>query len=56
MSSAPDPPPYRVEAHSFQFKAGVDTSKLNRLLDDLDAEEFLHKMALGVDAQPAPPK
>jgi len=36
---------FRVEPHSFQFKPGIDTNKLNQLLDDLEAEEFLKKMS-----------
>jgi len=34
-----------VEPHSFQFKPGIDPDKLNQLLDDLEAEEFLKKMS-----------
>jgi hypothetical protein len=34
-----------VEPHSFQFKPGIDTNKINQLLDDLEAEEFLKKMS-----------
>lgn len=36
---------FRVEPHSFGFKPGIDTNKLNQLLDDLEAEEFLKKMS-----------
>jgi hypothetical protein len=36
---------FKVEPHSFQFKPGIDTNKLNQLLDDLEAEEFLKKMS-----------
>jgi hypothetical protein len=36
---------FRVEPHSFQFKPGIDTNKINQLLDDLEAEEFLKKMS-----------
>jgi hypothetical protein len=36
---------FKVEPHSFQFKPGIDPNKLNQLLDDLEAEEFLKKMS-----------
>jgi len=36
---------YTVEPYPCKFKAGIDPNKLNQLLDDLDAEEFLRKMA-----------
>jgi hypothetical protein len=36
---------FKVKPHSFQFKPGIDTNKLNQLLDDLEAEEFLKKMS-----------
>jgi hypothetical protein len=52
MRRQPSPPPFVVEPHSFEFKPGIDTNKLNQLLDDLDAEEFLRKMAASGDAQP----
>lgn len=45
--SSPETEPkarYVVEPYACEFKAGVDPSKLNRLLDDLDAEEFVRKM------------
>jgi len=41
-----------VEPYPLQFKPGIDTNKLNQLLDDLEAEEFLRKMAVASDAQP----
>ncbi|MGA2592641.1 MAG: hypothetical protein ABSH32_22240 [Bryobacteraceae bacterium] len=37
---------YTVETYPCKFKAGIDPNKLNQLLDDLDAEEFVRKMAL----------
>jgi len=46
--SSPEKEPrvrYTVETHACQFKAGIDPNKLNQLLDDLDAEEFVPKMA-----------
>jgi hypothetical protein len=36
---------YTVEPYPLKFKAGIDPNKLNQLLDDLDAEEFVRKMA-----------
>lgn len=36
---------YAVETHPCKFKAGIDSDKLNQILDDLDAEEFVRKMA-----------
>ena len=36
---------YSVETYPCEFKAGIDPNKLNQLLDDLDAEEFVRKMA-----------
>jgi hypothetical protein len=46
--SAPGKKPrsrYTVEPYPCKFKAGIDPNKLNQLLDDLDAEEFVRKMA-----------
>ena len=34
-----------METYQCEFKAGIDPNKLNQLLDDLDAEEFVRKMA-----------
>ncbi len=36
--------PFRVIPHSFGFKPGIDQNKLNQLLDQLEAEEFVRKM------------
>jgi len=36
---------YTVETYPCKFKAGIDPDKLNQLLDDLDAEEFVRKIA-----------
>jgi hypothetical protein len=55
MRREANPPSFVVEPHSFQFKSGINTNKLNQLLDDLDAEEFLRKIARG-DAQSPPPE
>jgi hypothetical protein len=35
--------PFKVEPYAFKFKPGIDPNKLNQLLDELDAEEFIHK-------------
>jgi hypothetical protein len=35
---------FRVEAHDFGFKAGIDLDKLNQLTDELEAEEFARKI------------
>jgi len=46
--SSPEKEPkalYKVEPYTLKFKAGIDPNKLNQLLDDLDAEEFVRKMA-----------
>jgi hypothetical protein len=34
-----------VEPHSCKFKAGIDMDKLNQLADELEAEEFVKRMA-----------
>lgn len=36
--------PFKVIPHSFGFKPGIDQNKLNQLLDQMDAEEFVRKM------------
>lgn len=36
---------FRVQPHAFQFKQGIDTNKLNQLLDYLEADELLKKMS-----------
>ena len=36
--------PFRVASHSFGFKPGIDMSKLNQLLDELEVQEFAAKM------------
>ncbi|MBI3664848.1 MAG: antitoxin [Acidobacteria bacterium] len=47
LTAAPPPVrerPFRVVPHSFGFRPGVDVSKLNQLLDELEAQEFAAKM------------
>ncbi len=38
-SKPPRPPRFKVEPHAFGFKAGIDTDRLNQLVDELEAEE-----------------
>jgi hypothetical protein len=35
---------FKVIAHSFEFHPGIDLSKMNQLVDDLEAEDVLAKM------------
>ena len=35
---------FRVEARSLGLKPGIDPNKLNQLLDELEAQEFVSKM------------
>ena len=37
--------PFKVIPHSFGFKAGIDQNKLNQLVDELEAEEYVRKMS-----------
>lgn len=32
-------PRFKVQPHAFAFKPGIDTDRLNQLLDELEAEE-----------------
>jgi hypothetical protein len=36
--------PFKVIPHSFGFQPGIDLNKLNHLVDELEAEEFVRKM------------
>jgi hypothetical protein len=36
--------PFKVIPHSFGFKPGIDLNRLNHLVDELEAEEFVRKM------------
>ena len=36
-------PPFRVKAHSSAFLPGIDQTKLNQLVDELEVEEFVGK-------------
>lgn len=40
ISKAPRRKRYRVRPHASAFRAGVDTRRLNQLVDELEAEEF----------------
>jgi len=33
------PPPFKVQAHAFGFKPGIDLDRLNQLVDELEAAE-----------------
>jgi hypothetical protein len=35
--------PFRVKAHSSAFMPGIDQTKLNQLVDELQVEEFIRK-------------
>lgn len=39
----PRPPRFKVEPHAFGFKAGIDTDRLNQLVDELEAEEHARR-------------
>lgn len=38
-----EPKPYKVQPHSSAFLPGIDPGKLNQLVDELEAGEFLKK-------------
>jgi hypothetical protein len=38
-------PKFVVEPHSFQFKPGIDQTKLNQLCDELEAEAVAESLA-----------
>lgn len=40
---APPPPRFVVEPHSGGFRPGVDPGKLNQLIDQLEAEDFVEE-------------
>ena len=39
--------PFRVIAHSFGFRPGVDIYKLNQLVDELESQSFTAKTSRG---------
>ena len=46
MAGKPSRPArFRVEPHAFGFKPGVDTDRLNQLVDELEADEFARQRA-----------
>ncbi len=38
-------PRFKVEAHAFGFKPGIDADRLNQLADELEAEGAAHRLA-----------
>ena len=38
-------PLYEVEPHAFGFKPGIDTDRLNQLVDEMEADESARKLA-----------
>lgn len=43
LKKAKPRPPFRVKAHSSAFMPGIDQTKLNQLVDELQVEEFIRK-------------
>jgi hypothetical protein len=37
--------PFKVIPHSFGFKPGIDLNRLNQLVDELEAGEYVRKMS-----------
>ena len=44
-AKAPRPPRFEVQPHDFGFKPGIDQNRLNQLVDELEAEEAVRKLA-----------
>mgnify|MGYP002630934826 CR=1 FL=1 len=38
--------PFRVKAHSSAYQPGIDPTKFNQLVDELEVEEFIRKSQL----------
>jgi hypothetical protein len=38
------PPRFKVRAHAFGFKPGIDLDRLNQLVDELEAAELSRKL------------
>ena len=38
-------PAFKVEPHAFGFKPGIDTDRLNQLVDEMEADEVARKLA-----------
>jgi len=43
LKQAQSRPRFRVKAHSFPYLPGVDRTKFNQLVDELQVEEFMRK-------------
>jgi hypothetical protein len=43
LKKAKQRPPFRVKAHSSAFLPGIDQTKLNQLVDELEVDEFIRK-------------
>ena len=41
----PRAPRFEVEPHAFGFKTGIDTDRLNQLVDEMEADELAGKLA-----------
>lgn len=41
QSQPPKPTPFRTQPKRLGLRSGIDPTKLNQLLDDLDADEFI---------------
>ena len=39
----PRAPRFRVEAHAFGFKPGIDLDRLNQFVDEMDAEDAVRR-------------
>ena len=37
-------PLYKVQPHAFGFRPGIDTDRLNQLVDEIEADEFARKL------------
>ena len=44
VGEPPRAPRYMVEPHAFGFKPGVDVDRLNRLVDEQEAEEIVRRL------------
>ena len=43
LTPVENPTPFRVKPHSSTFRAGIDPARLNQLVDEIEAAEFLSK-------------
>ena len=44
-ANRPGWPVFKVEPHAFGFKPGIDTDRLNQLVDEMEADEAARKLA-----------